>query len=159
MAEIPSTHTTQNEDETAQSELKCLFCRIANGREPGSQVLFEKEGVAIFKDIRPAATHHYLVVPQTHVDNPKSLGYKDIELVESLIAIGQEFLAQQGGDIDDARLGFHWPPFNTISHLHLHVIYPASRMGWLASLIFRPDSLWFVTPAWLLDTRLRNMRS
>ncbi|KAK3727709.1 hypothetical protein RRG08_032666 [Elysia crispata] len=147
----------QNEDQPGQVEIKCLFCRIANGQQPGSQVMYEKNGIAIFKDIRPAATHHYLVVPQKHVNDPKRLRYEDAELVERLVTCGQEFLVKQGGKVSEARLGFHWPPFNSISHLHLHVIYPTSSMGWVASLIFRPDSFWFVTASWLID-RLRKMK-
>ncbi|GFS13024.1 histidine triad nucleotide-binding protein 3 [Elysia marginata] len=154
MAEIQSNMDNENR---TQINMNCLFCRIANSLEPGSQVLYEKDGIAIFKDIRPVATHHYLVVPQRHVDNPKALGSEDVELVEQLIASGQEFLGQQGGNVLEARLGFHWPPFHTISHLHLHVICPMSDLGWVASLIFRPDSFWFVSAAWLLQ-RLRNMK-
>ncbi|CAG5116233.1 unnamed protein product [Candidula unifasciata] len=136
---------------------KCLFCRIAHNQEPSSRLLYEKDGIVIFKDIRPAAAHHYLVVPQEHIKDPKHLGPKDIDLVNKLVAVGEEFLTQGGGDIADSRLGFHWPPFNSISHLHLHVISPASSMGFMASLIFRPNSLWFVTADWLLN-RLKNMK-
>lgn len=43
------------------------------------------------------------------------------------------------------RFGFHYPPFNSIQHLHLHAISPASSMSFVSRIIFRPDSLWFVT--------------
>lgn len=41
--------------------------------------------------------------------------------------------------------GFHWPPFNTVHHLHLHVIYPKEEMSYISRLIFRPNSYWFVS--------------
>ena len=42
-------------------------------------------------------------------------------------------------------MGFHWPPFHLISHLHLHVISSTSQMGWISRGIFKENSYWFVT--------------
>lgn len=44
------------------------------------------------------------------------------------------------------RFGFHWPPFYTISHLHLHAISPINSMAWYFRYIgFNPQcSLIFV---------------
>ncbi|GFO50589.1 histidine triad nucleotide-binding protein 3 [Plakobranchus ocellatus] len=151
-----ATDTSHAENQPGKQ--KCVFCRIASHQEPGSRVLYEKDGLVIFRDIKPAAAHHYLVVPQKHVSDPKSLRKDDVELVERLVAAAAEFLDQQGGNVSEALLGFHWPPFNSISHLHLHVISPSRSMGWLASLIFRPNSFWFVTADWLLE-RLKSMDS
>uniref|UniRef100_A0A8C4QBF6 Aprataxin n=1 Tax=Eptatretus burgeri TaxID=7764 RepID=A0A8C4QBF6_EPTBU len=54
------------------------------------------------------------------------------------------------------RFGFHWPPFTSVDHLHLHVLAPASQMGLLSRLAYRPGSPWFVTADWLLQ-RLKKM--
>ena len=48
------------------------------------------------------------------------------------------------------RFGFHWAPFDSIEHLHLHVIAPINQMGFMARGIFLPNSLWFVTVRVLL---------
>ncbi|KAH6921560.1 hypothetical protein HPB50_002225 [Hyalomma asiaticum] len=40
-------------------------------------------------------------------------------------------------------MGFHWPPFTSISHLHLHVIAPVADMSMLARVIFMPGTPWF----------------
>ena len=130
---------------------RCLFCRISSGEEKSTVILQDEDGVIIFKDIRPAATHHYLVVPKLHVNDAKHLTVQDVPLVEKLVTVGKEFLEKQGGDIGDARLGFHWPPFHTIAHLHLHVISPQSQMGWIARGIFMPGTWWFKTPEWVLQ--------
>lgn len=57
--------------------------------------------------------------------------------------IGNKILLENGGDINDVLSGFHRPPFNTVGHLHLHIISPASQMSTISRLMFRPNSLWF----------------
>jgi hypothetical protein len=52
------------------------------------------------------------------------------------------------------RFGFHYPPFNSIHHLHLHAISPASSMSFVSRLIFRPDSWWFVSVSIHTSARL-----
>lgn len=43
------------------------------------------------------------------------------------------------------RTGFHWPPFNTVDHLHLHVISPIEKMNVMKNMMFKPSSYWFVS--------------
>ncbi|KAL8566188.1 hypothetical protein ACOMHN_034764 [Nucella lapillus] len=136
---------------TSTEKHKCLFCRIANGQEDNMRLLYDQDGIVIFRDIRPAASHHYLIVPKTHVKTAKHLSASDRSLVETLVSVGKQFLQEQGGDVSDARLGFHWPPFHSVEHLHLHVISPQADMGWLARGIFKVDSWWFKTPHWVLQ--------
>lgn len=139
---------------------KCIFCEICAKRQPADFV-YEDEEVVIFKDIKPAAKHHYLCVPVRHIQdvnqltkNDKPLGistsYKIIKfrivfLVEKLISIGKMVLERNGCDLDNIRLGFHMPPFNSVSHLHLHVIAPASELSFIGRSIFMPNTWWFGT--------------
>ena len=44
----------------------CLFCRIVRGEIP-SQKVYEDDGVLAFKDVRPAAPVHVLLVPKLHI--------------------------------------------------------------------------------------------
>jgi diadenosine tetraphosphate (Ap4A) HIT family hydrolase len=135
--------------ETANAN-KCLFCRIANGEDEKTQLLVDQDGIVLFKDIRPAAPHHYLVVPKAHIRDPKHLTPNDATMLKNLVKLGTDYLEKQGVDVKDARLGFHWPPFHMVSHLHLHVIAPQSQMRWLSRAIFKPDSWWFKTPEYVL---------
>ena len=139
-----------NNTHREQSRKNCIFCQIA-AKEKDTTIVYEDDNITVFPDIRPAAKHHYLVIPKTHVGNPKSLSREDVGLVERLITVGKQVLQERDADTTDARLGFHWPPFNSVQHLHLHVISPVSEMGFIGRHVYRPDSWWFVTASWLLE--------
>ena len=46
---------------------------------------------------------------------------------------------------NSTRTGFHWPPFTTVNHLHLHVISPVESMSFVKNMMFKPNSIWFVS--------------
>ncbi|XP_051880644.1 histidine triad nucleotide-binding protein 3 [Pristis pectinata] len=130
---------------------KCIFCKIGNKEEPADLVHWDEQ-FACFQDIRPGAPHHYLVVPRKHIGNCKSLKKEHISIVQAMVTIGKNVLLQKGiGDLSDARFGFHWPPFCTVAHLHLHVLAPASQMGFISRMIYRPNSYWFITDEQLIE--------
>lgn len=54
-------------------------------------------------------------------------------------------LTEKNVNLDDVSYGFHWPPFTSIDHLHMHAIAPASKMGFIGRLIFKPINIWYCT--------------
>ncbi|KAM9513323.1 adenosine 5'-monophosphoramidase HINT3 isoform 4-T7 [Salvelinus alpinus] len=60
-------------------ENKCIFCKVVNN-EMGTEILHVDEEVSCFRDIKPGAPHHYLVVPTRHVGNCKSLSKEHVSL-------------------------------------------------------------------------------
>lgn len=134
--------TSPDSSSTSQT---CVFCRIVRGEDPKTEVLFQDDCHVVFRDIHPASKHHYLVVPKRHIKSPKCLTHSDIPLVQRLIEVGRQVLQQQGGNVDSLRMGFHWPPFNSIAHLHLHVIAPVEELSLIGKFVYMPGSLWFCT--------------
>ncbi|XP_066260286.1 adenosine 5'-monophosphoramidase HINT3-like [Euwallacea similis] len=123
----------------------CIFCKITQKNAP-ADIQFENPEIIIFKDIKPAAEHHYLAIPKEHIMNVNSLNTPDHKgLLERLISEGKKVIQEHGGNVNDLILGFHLPPFNTVDHLHLHLISPASSMSFLHKIMFMANSLWFAT--------------
>jgi len=140
----------------------CIFCKIADGKEK-NEILFEDEEIIVFEDIKPAAKFHFLVIPKEHIKDSKALVPAQLKLLDRLIEVGNNVLGEKlaSDSSNDPRkvqkiMGFHWPPFHTVSHLHLHVIAPSDQMSFLARTIFRPNSMWFVSTDYVRD-RLINM--
>lgn len=133
----------------------CVFCKIA-AKEQETPLIYEDENTAVFSDRRPAAKHHYLVIPKAHYGNPKSLTKEHVTLVERLQEVAKSVIDGTEADSEDVLYGYHWPPFNSIQHLHLHVISPRTQMGFFARQIFKPNSFWFVSHEWLLERLKKN---
>lgn len=135
----------------------CVFCRILNGTSPG-ELLHSDEEVFCIRDARPASTHHILVIPKKHLPDSSHLRRDQLPLLSHMESSGLQVVRSLGGSVehDDIVMGFHWPPFCTQPHLHLHVISPKRQMGWIGRFFFWPGRYWFVSSQWLRN-RLENI--
>ncbi|XP_038131730.1 histidine triad nucleotide-binding protein 3 [Cyprinodon tularosa] len=147
----PVKTDTTNSTPAEGYDKKCIFCRIVNN-EMGTELLHNDGDLSCFRDIKPGAPHHYLVVPNKHVGNCKSLNKEHVPLVKQMVDVGKDVLQKNSvTDLTDVRFGFHWPPFCSVTHLHLHVLAPVSQMGFMSRLIYRLNSYWFVTADQLIE--------
>ncbi|XP_037304556.2 adenosine 5'-monophosphoramidase HINT3-like [Pungitius pungitius] len=123
----------------------CHFCRIAD-HQTDTEILLSDDELLCFRDTKPGATHHYLVVPRTHIDNCTRLQGDDVSLVERMVEMGWSILKKNKiSDLEDVRMGFHVPPFSSVPHLHLHALAPASEMSFASLRRYGPQSHWFIT--------------
>lgn len=102
----------------------CIFCKIAGGEIPAEKV-FETEKVVVFKDIRPQAPVHLLVVPKEHIE-AYSNGFKSYgtELLGLLFHAAEEAAKIAGVDKSGYRLIVNTGPDSgqEIAHLHMHLL-------------------------------------
>lgn len=101
----------------------CVFCRIVKGEAP-AQMVYQDEWVSAFRDIRPVAPVHVLVVPNKHIASITDASEEDQEVLGRMLLVARRVAEQEG----IARSGFrliinNGPDANQIIfHLHLHVI-------------------------------------
>ncbi|CAH8839348.1 unnamed protein product [Trichobilharzia szidati] len=111
-----------------QIKSDCVFCSIASGKTD-QPILSETDNVVIFNDRSPKARYHFQCVPKMHIRDPKKLTHKDIPLVREMVNCGQQLVTSQLHlNPEDFLFGFHWPPFNSVHHLHLHILGPKRFM-------------------------------
>jgi histidine triad (HIT) family protein len=101
----------------------CLFCNIVAGKTP-AEIVFDNDHVLAFKDIRPAAPVHALVIPKVHIpgiheatpEHAAALGQvllaaRDVAEKLGLASGGYRLVVNQGADAGQS-----------VFHLHCHVL-------------------------------------
>ncbi len=151
MAENKNESATKGPSNPAEVDEKCVFCRIVKKEVP-ADIVYEDDDFTVFADRKPTSDHHFLVVPRRHIRDAYALTQEHIPMVEKMTSIGKRVLQDSGGNLNDVRIGFHWPPFLLIKHLHLHVIAPVGNMSWFQrNVVFREDSRVFYTPPYMIQ--------
>jgi histidine triad (HIT) family protein len=107
----------------------CLFCRIVAG-EVAADIVRRGERTISFRDIRPQAPIHVLVVPTAHHQDVGELAKADPEALAELVGEAAAVAAAEG--VGDAyRLVFNTGAGagQTVFHVHGHVL-AGRRMNW-----------------------------
>lgn len=106
----------------------CLFCRMVAG-EIKPDIVFENPQVLAFRDIRPQAPVHVLVIPKRHVPTLDELD--DPGLMAELLSAAQTVARQEGLAESGYRtvVNCRQDGGQEVYHLHLHVL-GGRRLGW-----------------------------
>ena len=104
-------------------EEKCTFCKIIRG-EASADFLYQDESLVVFKDIRPHAPVHVLIVPKEHIRSLNDLKEKDKDIISKLVVRAKEMakelsIAQSGYRL---LLNVERGGGQVIFHLHLHLL-------------------------------------
>ncbi len=108
----------------------CLFCKIVN-KEINSDILFEDDDVLAFKDIKPQAPIHFLIVPKKHISTINDLQSEDEALTGKIVLTAKSLAKQENIDENGYRVVFNCnrEGGQEVYHIHLHLL-GGRRMQW-----------------------------
>ena len=111
------------------SDPNCLFCRIVRGEIPSKKV-HEDEDVFAFRDVRPQAPVHFLIVPKEHVATLYDAGMAQHRALGKMLALAGE-LARKEGATDGFRsiINTGRAAHQEVYHVHMHVIGGPDSLG------------------------------
>lgn len=106
----------------------CLFCRIAAGEIPATQV-YQDEHCVAFNDIKPGAPTHVLIIPRQHIAQLDQASAKTQNLLGHLLLVANKVAELQG--LNDFRVVINngAGAGQSVFHLHLHVL-GGRELGW-----------------------------
>ena len=115
--------------DTNMSE-NCLFCKIAAGEIPSTQV-YSDEHIVAFRDISPAAPEHILLIPRKHIQSVAALSAQDGELMGHLMLRAKQIAEDEGIAESGYRcvMNTGQDGGQTVGHLHLHLL-AGRQMTW-----------------------------
>jgi histidine triad (HIT) family protein len=101
----------------------CIFCKIITGEIPSTNV-FRDEQVTAFRDLKPAAPTHILLVPNKHIDSINAITNADEPLIGHLFTVAKQLAAQEGIAEGGYRLIINTNAHagQTVFHIHLHLL-------------------------------------
>src|SRR5687767_14641811 len=100
----------------------CLFCKLRDGDIPATITYRDDDAIA-FRDIKPEAPFHELVIPTRHIVNVGEASPEDAAILGKLMLVAGE-RGRASGYPDAFRViaNSGRGAGQTVFHLHLHVI-------------------------------------
>jgi len=100
----------------------CLFCKLIEGTIPSQQV-YSDDKVLAFKDIKPKAAVHLLLIPRKHITSLVEVTPEDDELMAYMLRLLPTLARQQGLDTGFRTVINTGPGGGQIVyHLHFHLL-------------------------------------
>ena len=103
--------------------MDCIFCKIIKKELP-AEIVAEEEKVVAFKDIKPVAPIHILIVPKKHIPSINEVEEKDKELLGEMLIFAKKVAEKYSLTEKGYKLVFNVGKGGgqIIFHLHLHLI-------------------------------------
>jgi len=111
-----------DESEADGEKRDCVFCQIIKRKKP-AEIVYEDEHLVVFRDIRPSAPVHLLIVPRIHVDTLNSLHEGSAGIVAKMV-----LTAKNMAELYKIQSGYRLvincgrEAGQIILHLHMHLM-------------------------------------
>lgn len=99
----------------------CIFCDIIAKKAP-ADIVAESEEVLVFKDIKPEAPTHLLIVPKKHIPSLKEATEEDKELLAGALYKAKEVAAQLELKGYKVNMNVGRDAGQIVDHLHYHLL-------------------------------------
>jgi histidine triad (HIT) family protein len=102
--------------------MDCVFCEIVSGSAPAA-IVHETETTLAFLDVAPFAHGHTLVIPKHHTEDFWSISSNAAqEVMAAAHEVGTVLRSRLSPDGMNLLQATRAPGFQTVFHMHLHVI-------------------------------------
>jgi histidine triad (HIT) family protein len=110
--------------------MDCLFCNIVAKKIP-ADIVFDTADVLAFRDIRPVAPTHVLVVPKAHLSGVDAAQAADAPILGRVLLAARDVAQHLGLPASGYRLVINHgaDAGQSVFHLHCHVI-GGRPLGW-----------------------------
>ena len=101
----------------------CVFCQIIRG-ERRADFVYQGDSVVAFRDRKPHAPVHILLVPKKHIRSINDISEADREVISELFLTAKVLAKNLGIDQSGYRLVFNVERGGGqfVFHLHLHLL-------------------------------------
>lgn len=110
---------------------KTIFSKIIS-REIPAEILYESELVMAFKDIKPQAPVHVLIIPKQEISSVANIrGFEHAGLLGEMFNVANKIARQLGIDKEGFRLVINngRNGGQEVNHLHMHLL-GGRQMKW-----------------------------
>lgn len=99
-----------------------IFSKIIDGETP-ADIVYQDEQVTAFRDIRPQAPIHILIVPNKEIPTVNDITVGDEQLIGHMFIVAKQIAAKEGVAENGYRLliNCNRDANQEIFHLHLHL--------------------------------------
>ena len=101
----------------------CIFCKIIKKEIP-ADIVYETEDIICFRDIRPVAPIHVLVIPKKHIEKLTDLKPEDDAILVQIYKAINEVAKLEGVSEKGFRVIANCGEDGgqVVGHLHFHVL-------------------------------------
>jgi histidine triad (HIT) family protein len=103
--------------------MSCIFCQIASGKIP-SDIVYQDEEVIAFRDIKPQAPVHLIIIPRKHILSLDQLIEDELPVIAHMIKVANKLAKKEKVADKGYRLAINCGQEGgqLVPHLHLHLL-------------------------------------